>query len=59
MFVPEINPITEHDTVKTLDALDTVCDHCENDTKCNRCVLNSIKDNISAILVEIVPLPEE
>lgn len=59
MFIPEINPETEHDTIKTLDSLDTICDCCKTDTKCHKCVIDKIKDSISDILINIVPLPEE
>lgn len=59
MFIPDINPQDEHNTVKTLDALDVVCEHCESNTKCNKCPINTITDNINNILIQLVPLPDD
>lgn len=59
MFRPDINPQDEHSTTKVLDALDVICENCETNTKCNKCPINEITDDINKILIKLVPLPDE
>ena len=59
MFIPEIEPQEEAETVEVLDALDTICDNCTSNAKCNKCPINDIKNDVDDILIELMPLPDE
>lgn len=59
MFIPDIKPPDEHETVKTLDALDAICNNCETNTQCSKCPIDKITDSINTILIDLVPLPAD
>lgn len=46
MRIPPIETCGEYAKAKCLDALDTLCDRCDDQVHCANCVLNSIRNDI-------------